>query len=52
VETNVFYYGDNLDILCRYIPDESLDLVEVVLVDPETSREQVIHPVERNGLDQ
>jgi site-specific DNA-methyltransferase (adenine-specific) len=25
--TNVLYYGDNLDILRRYIPDESVDLV-------------------------
>ena len=27
VQTNVVYYGDNLDILRRYIPDESVDLV-------------------------
>ena len=27
VETNALYYGDNLDILRRYIPDESVDLV-------------------------
>jgi len=27
VETNVLYYGDNLDILRRYIPAESVDLV-------------------------
>ena len=27
VKTNVLYYGDNLDILRRYIPDESVDLV-------------------------
>ena len=27
VETNVLYYGDNLDILRRYIPDGSVDLV-------------------------
>jgi site-specific DNA-methyltransferase (adenine-specific) len=27
VETNLLYYGDNLDILRRYIPDESVDLV-------------------------
>jgi site-specific DNA-methyltransferase (adenine-specific) len=24
---NTLYYGDNLDILRRYIPDESVDLV-------------------------
>jgi site-specific DNA-methyltransferase (adenine-specific) len=24
---NVLYYGDNLDILKRYIPDESIDLI-------------------------
>lgn len=27
MDTNVLYYGDNLDILRRYIPDESVDLV-------------------------
>ncbi len=27
METNLLYYGDNLDILRRYIPDESVDLV-------------------------
>jgi site-specific DNA-methyltransferase (adenine-specific) len=24
---NTLYYGDNLDILRRYIPDESVDLI-------------------------
>jgi hypothetical protein len=27
VQTNVLYYDDNLDILRRYIADESVDLV-------------------------
>lgn len=27
LETNVLYYGDNLDILRRYVPDESVDLI-------------------------
>ena len=27
MQTNVLYYGDNLDILRRYIPDESVDLI-------------------------
>ena len=27
MQTNVLYYGDNLDILRRYIPDASVDLV-------------------------
>lgn len=27
MKTNALYYGDNLDILRRYIPDESVDLV-------------------------
>jgi site-specific DNA-methyltransferase (adenine-specific) len=27
VQTNVLYYGDNLDILRRYVADESVDLV-------------------------
>jgi site-specific DNA-methyltransferase (adenine-specific) len=26
-QTNVLYYGDNLEIVRRYIPDESVDLV-------------------------
>jgi hypothetical protein len=25
--TNVLYYGDNLDILRRYLPDAAVDLV-------------------------
>ena len=25
--TNVLYYGDNLDVLRRYLPDASVDLV-------------------------
>jgi site-specific DNA-methyltransferase (adenine-specific) len=25
--TNVLYYGDNLDILRRYLPDTAVDLV-------------------------
>lgn len=25
--TNALYYGDNLDILRKYIPDESVDLI-------------------------
>jgi len=27
LKTNVLYYGDNLDILRKYIPDESIDLI-------------------------
>jgi len=27
MQTNVLYYGDNLDILRRYIPDASIDLI-------------------------
>lgn len=27
MKTNALYYGDNLDILRRYIPDESVDLI-------------------------
>ena len=27
LKTNVLYYGDNLDILRKYIPDESVDLI-------------------------
>jgi site-specific DNA-methyltransferase (adenine-specific) len=27
IDTNLLYYGDNLDILRRYIPEESVDLI-------------------------
>ena len=27
MDTNVLYYGDNLEILRKYIPDESIDLI-------------------------
>jgi DNA modification methylase len=27
LKTNVLYYGDNLDILRKYLPDESIDLI-------------------------
>ena len=27
LDTNVLYYGDNLEILRRYLPDESVDLI-------------------------
>jgi hypothetical protein len=27
MQTNLLYYGDNLDILRRYIPDESIGSV-------------------------
>jgi hypothetical protein len=56
VDTDLLYYGDCLEILRKYIPDESVDLVcaifgcsfddlfEVVLIDPETKKEQVLEP--------
>jgi len=34
--TNVLYYGDNLDILRRYLPDASVDLI---YLDPPVTRE-------------
>ena len=27
MDTNVLYYGDNLEILRKYIPDSSIDLI-------------------------
>lgn len=27
MQTNVHYYGDNLDLLRRYLPDTTVDLV-------------------------
>ena len=29
MKTNALYYGDNIDILRRYVPDASVDLVEL-----------------------
>ena len=29
MDTNVLYYGDNLDILRRYLPDAAVDLVSL-----------------------
>jgi site-specific DNA-methyltransferase (adenine-specific) len=39
--TNVLYYGDNLDILRRYLPDASVDLI---YVDPpfNSNRDNVV----------
>ena len=34
--TNVLYYGDNLDILRRYLPDASVDLI---YLDPPFNRD-------------
>jgi len=41
--TNVLYYGDNLDILRRYLPDAVVDLV---YLDPRLNakREQIEWP--------
>jgi site-specific DNA-methyltransferase (adenine-specific) len=33
--SNVLYYGDNLDILRRYLPDASVDLI---YLDPRSTR--------------
>ena len=45
---NILYYGDNLDILRRYIPDESIDLVNL---DPPSKSNQDYKVVfnEQNG---
>jgi len=29
MDTNLLYYGDNLDILRKYIDDESIDLIYI-----------------------
>ena len=46
--TNTLYYGDNLDILRRYIKDESIDLV---YLDPPFNSNQVYNVLfsEKNG---
>ena len=39
--TNVLYCGDNLDILRRYLPDASVDLIyQGRLPDPPLARER------------
>ena len=45
---NTLYYGDNLDILKRYVPDESVDLV---YLDPpfKSSQNYNILFKEKNG---
>jgi len=45
---NVLYYGDNLDILGRYIPDESVDLI---YLDPPFNSQQAYNVIfaEDNG---
>jgi site-specific DNA-methyltransferase (adenine-specific) len=45
---NILYYGDNLEILRRYIEDESVDLVHL---DPpfKSDQDYNILFVERNG---
>jgi len=45
VEPNLLYYGDNLDILRRYIPDESVDLV---YLDPPFNSERNYNVIFKN----
>jgi site-specific DNA-methyltransferase (adenine-specific) len=45
MDTNVLYYGDNLDILRRYIPDESVDLV---YLDPPFNSQQNYNVIFKN----
>lgn len=45
LETNVLYYGDNLDILRRYIPDESVDLI---YLDPPFNSERNYNVIFKN----
>ncbi|HXN01431.1 MAG TPA: DNA methyltransferase [Candidatus Dormibacteraeota bacterium] len=45
MDTNVLYYGDNLDILRRYVPDESVDLV---YLDPPFNSERSYNVIFKN----
>src|SRR5260370_9881408 len=45
METNVLYYGDNLDILRRYIPNESVDLV---YLDPPFNSDRAYNVIFKN----
>ena len=40
MQTNVLYYGDNLEILRKYVPDNSIDLV--YLDPPFNSKNEVV----------
>lgn len=52
IEANSRQAGPKLqDQLVKYFGVRFEDLFEVVLINPETSREQVLQPVERKGLD-
>ena len=44
--TNVLYYGDNLDILRRYLPDASVDLV---YLDPPFNSNRDYNIIFRDG---
>jgi len=48
MEGNTLYYGDNLDILRRYLPDESVDLI---YLDPPFNSQQAYNVIfaEDNG---
>ena len=46
MKTNLPYYGDNLDILRRYIPDESVDLV---YLDPPFNSNRDYNVIFRDG---
>jgi hypothetical protein len=39
MQTNVLCYGDNLDILRRYLPDAAVDLVSL---DPPTATDALL----------
>lgn len=41
LKTNVLYYGDNLEILRKYIPDNSIDLV---YLDPPFNSKKEVTP--------
>jgi site-specific DNA-methyltransferase (adenine-specific) len=45
MQTNVLYYGDNLDILRRYLPDASVDLV---FLDPPVNSNRVYSVIFRD----
>lgn len=48
MDTNVLYYGDNLDILRKYIANESVDLI---YIDPPFNSNQAYNVIfsELNG---
>ena len=50
MDTNVLYYGDNLGILKKYVPNESVDLIYLDPPFPMKEKQSLIEAIEKKGL--